>query len=529
MKIIKNIAVKLLVFAPLLCSYSLAGVTVSSSGNDGNISESVLDGDLSTRWSAKGDGQWIQFDLGSNKKIDDLDIAFYKGNTRVSYFDVLLSENNIKWGSLFSGSSSQKFGFENFNIIDTTARYVRIVGHGNSANTWNSLTEVKINTLNDTDDLDSNDDATDSEINAITTKITTKASSDDGHAPENTLDNDPSPDSRWSAKGDGEWIQYDLGSIIGVQDVAIAFYKGNSRITMFDILTSTDQSNWHVAFSGSSPEKTLALQHFDIAGIEARYIKIIGHGNSKNNWNSLTEVKFYTESVVDNEDDNDTCNPCINHTVLKSIFDTEGDSPYADASTLRFDALKSKHTTPNGHGWRNELKVKKDLRIAMSGTYEEFQADLTIDLSPGSKTIIAQHHASDTGTLMKVYVSDTSESGFDNSIAIDGIFDVYVRLRNNDGSEEKISLGTVISGDTFNLHVINDYGDVSVSALGTSTSLKVKDDSSAYFKFGNYLQAQDPVTMKKVKKSRDFGEFYADQGIIKSVITMTNVNYVRIQ
>ncbi len=320
-----------------------------------------------------------------------------------------------------------------------------------------------------------------------------------------------------------------------MQDLEIAFYKGDSRSAYLDIIVSTDESSWDYVFSGASPERTFALQYFDIADTEARYIRIVGHGNSKNSWNSIVEVKFNTNNDSANSDtdpdtdtgtDTDTDNGEIN-AYLKTIFDTEGDSPFLGDNLLSFDALKSKHTTPNGNGWRNELKVKKDLRIAMSKTYEEFQADLTVNLSTGSKTIIAQHHASDTGTLMKVYVSDTSESGFENSKASDGIFDVYVRLRNDDGSEKKITLGTVRSGDSFNLHVINDYGDVSVSALGTTTSLKVKDDSAAYFKFGNYLQAQDPVTMKKVEDSDDFANFYSDHGITKSVITMTNVNYIR--
>ena len=96
------------------------------------------------------------------------------------------------------------------------------------------------------------------------------------------------------------------------------------------------------------------------------------------------------------------------------------------------------------------------------------QATVKVEMSDGGKTIISQHHASDTGTISKVYVSDTDESGFNDSVAGNGIFDVYVRLRNTSGNEEKFALGTITSGESFNLRVVNNYGDVDVSALGNS-------------------------------------------------------------
>lgn len=52
--------------------------------------------------------------------------------------------------------------------------------------------------------------------------ITVKASGDDGHVPANTLDGSLEPASRWSAFGDGQWIQYDLGgrSLVKMVDIA---------------------------------------------------------------------------------------------------------------------------------------------------------------------------------------------------------------------------------------------------------------------------------------------------------------------
>ncbi|TMP07085.1 hypothetical protein CWC11_07515 [Pseudoalteromonas sp. S3178] len=215
-----------------------------------------------------------------------------------------------------------------------------------------------------------------------------------------------------------------------------------------------------------------------------------------------------------------------------SVFDLEGDNPnpLVNDSTLVFVPLEAQHITPNGNGWRHEYKVKESLRVAMTQSYEVFEATVKVEMSDGGKTIISQHHASDTGTISKVYVSDTDESGFNDSVAGNGIFDVYVRLRNTSGNEEKYALGTITSGESFNLRVVNNYGDVDVSALGNSFGIPVEDDSESYFKFGNYLQSQDPNTLDKCGEagnSNSFKNCFEDLGITQSKVTMTNVTYTR--
>jgi poly(beta-D-mannuronate) lyase len=36
---------------------------VTASANDGNVPGNAVDGDLNTRWSANGDGQWLQLEM----------------------------------------------------------------------------------------------------------------------------------------------------------------------------------------------------------------------------------------------------------------------------------------------------------------------------------------------------------------------------------------------------------------------------------------------------------------------------------
>jgi endoglucanase len=106
----------------------------------------VLDNDLNTRWSASGDGQWIQFCLNNATTVSGVQIAFYSGNTRTSTFDVLTGTDGLNWTNAATGvtSSGTSLNLETFSFSPRSAKYVRLVGHGNSVNAWNSYTEVKI-------------------------------------------------------------------------------------------------------------------------------------------------------------------------------------------------------------------------------------------------------------------------------------------------------------------------------------------------------------------------------------------------
>ncbi|HEU0011995.1 MAG TPA: discoidin domain-containing protein [Verrucomicrobiae bacterium] len=119
--------------------------SVTASANDGNVPENTLDGSLTTRWSASGDGQWIRFDLGAAATVGTVKIAWYQGNQRTTSFDIQTSDNASSWSTVFTGASSgATTGLESYDVADSVRRYVRIVGHGNSQNLWNSITEVEL-------------------------------------------------------------------------------------------------------------------------------------------------------------------------------------------------------------------------------------------------------------------------------------------------------------------------------------------------------------------------------------------------
>ena len=117
--------------------------------------------------------------------------------------------------------------------------------------------------------------------------------SNDGHGPENTIDNNFATESRWSSLGINKAIEYDLGLNANVQEIALAWYKGNQRSAYFEVETSQDGNTWiPVLSTAQSSGNTTSLETYNISDSTARYVKIIGQGNSSNNWNSIIETQI---------------------------------------------------------------------------------------------------------------------------------------------------------------------------------------------------------------------------------------------
>jgi len=130
---------------PVDAKIPVPAANVTASTSDSNVPARAVDGSLSTRWSGEGDGAWIRFDLGSGKTVALVKIAFYDATNRTFTFDIQISENGTTWTTLQTGLQNTKNNnLQTFDVTDTTAGYVRLVGHGNTKNAWNSYTEVEV-------------------------------------------------------------------------------------------------------------------------------------------------------------------------------------------------------------------------------------------------------------------------------------------------------------------------------------------------------------------------------------------------
>ena len=116
-----------------------------------NYPENTLDYNLDTRWSMLGENEWIMFELKDTSIVTSIDIAYYKGDERVSYFDVSLALDSNSFDYTYSFESPDTtLNPVNYDFEDHKAKFVKITGQGNSVSLWNSITYVQINTLDNT-------------------------------------------------------------------------------------------------------------------------------------------------------------------------------------------------------------------------------------------------------------------------------------------------------------------------------------------------------------------------------------------
>jgi hypothetical protein len=126
--------------------------------------------------------------------------------------------------------------------------------------------------------------------NRIPVKTVTASGFKPDFEPEKSIDGDLA--TLWAADGDGQWIQYDLGEVTPVARVFIAWYAGNQRCERFEAAISDNGDKWKVVFNGSSSGAAPGPESCSIDPFRARYVRITGHGNTANCWNSMGEVFF---------------------------------------------------------------------------------------------------------------------------------------------------------------------------------------------------------------------------------------------
>jgi hypothetical protein len=78
-----------------------------------------------------------------------------------------------------------------------------------------------------------------------------------------------------------------------ITKLEIAWYKGDLRKAFFEVQVSSNGQDWTTVLSDESSGTTDALEAHDFDDQPAHYLRIVGYGNSRNNWNSITVVQIY--------------------------------------------------------------------------------------------------------------------------------------------------------------------------------------------------------------------------------------------
>jgi hypothetical protein len=331
----------------------------------------AVDKDLKTRWANQALGSFIQLNLGQSKVLCDIDISWYRGDVRSYNFVISTSNDGVIFTDIAPARSTGQTTFlERYNIPDHSAQYVRITVNGNTDNDLGSITEMSVRGQLSTE-----------QQTCTVPKITgISATGNDGHIPQNTLDNNAN--TRWSNSGLPSWIQYNLGSSQSICDVDISWYRGNQRVNTFTISASEDGQSFRTIFIGKSSGKTMSPEAYNVIDTNAKYLRITDLRNSENSWASITEVDINGDTQTPSpspeicgngiDDDGDKqidegCPPAPSPEICGNGIDDDGDKQIDEGcstggQTDPFGIQKIYPTKAGGEEWFMDMTDGEDPR-----------------------------------------------------------------------------------------------------------------------------------------------------------------------
>jgi Alginate lyase/F5/8 type C domain len=320
------------------------------------------------------------------------------------------------------------------------------------------------------------------------------ASGDDGNVPGNTLDGNLS--TRWSDEGDGVWIRYDLGSARTVGSVAIAWHQGDIRRFTFDVQLSTDASTWTTVVSRRATSgTTLQPEPYDFTDRSARYVRVVGHGNTTNEWTSITETAVqgadgstgcaYPANVLNltnwylglpigaDEDPTDITQPRLATYSIDPWF-----VKTADCTGVRFRAAVNGVTTSGSNYPRSELREMTD-----SGTTKAAWSNTS-----GTHTMVIRQAITALPNTKPHVVAGQIHDGSDD-VTVFRLEGSSLYITNGDTPHHKLVTSNYTPGTEFEAKFVASGGQVKAYYNGVLQTTISKSFSGAYFKAGAYTQA----------------------------------------
>ena len=111
-----------------------------------------------------------------------------------------------------------------------------------------------------------------------------------GSGPDQAIDDNLDPASRWESPGDAMTITFDLGVRYLVREVGVAWFEGDQRVASFSVFASVDGVNFESLLTDQqSSGTTQGFERYDAPDTPARYIRIENYGNSLNSDNAIIE------------------------------------------------------------------------------------------------------------------------------------------------------------------------------------------------------------------------------------------------
>ncbi len=96
---------------------------------------------------------------------------------------------------------------------------------------------------------------------------------------------------RWTSLNEGESVILDLGGIMEISGVSMGFWKSYERQYHFKIEVSGNGENYSAVFAGTSPLGKEDFGVYSFTPVNARYVKIVGIGNTANVNTNILELR----------------------------------------------------------------------------------------------------------------------------------------------------------------------------------------------------------------------------------------------
>lgn len=143
------ISIRIIPYKPEIKSVEILNIDASSYYSE-DYPYNAIDGIIGTMWSARGKGEFVILELNEIYNLQHIKLSFHPDKKRESQFDVLGSLDLKAWEPILINSISCDFS-GNTEVFDfhnskegKRYKYVKIVGLGNSSDTWIHISEVKL-------------------------------------------------------------------------------------------------------------------------------------------------------------------------------------------------------------------------------------------------------------------------------------------------------------------------------------------------------------------------------------------------
>jgi hypothetical protein len=140
-----------------------------------------------------------------------------------------------------------------------------------------------------------------------------------------------------------DWIEYELASEATLDQLGIAWYRGDKRQTHFEIALSTDGTTWTTVHDGSSSGSTMGLEYYSFAATPARHVRITGFGNTENTWMSITEVTFDEPNGGSSPAMKRAIDQPIEEVITELALDSNYPNPFGAATTIEYALPEPTH------------------------------------------------------------------------------------------------------------------------------------------------------------------------------------------